>query len=160
MSQTFQADTIGLLLSDVSRLLRSAFDRRINASGLAITPGEARALIQVSIGCGVKQADIAARMGIEPMTLSTYLDRLEAMGLVTRVPAPDDGRAKNVLTTSDGEALLAALKPDVSGLMDAVLAGLDGEVREALRGNLRVLRNNLMKPDRCGAGNGSEGQDR
>lgn len=148
MPVRLETDTIGMLLTDVSRLLRGAFDRCINASGLGVTPGEARALIQVAATEGIKQAEIAVRMGIEPMTLSTYLDRLEGLGLVARVPDPCDRRAKNVVVTSKADTLLLDIRREINGLMDHVTLGLDAQGREALRASLQGLRENLQQLDR------------
>lgn len=147
-----ESETIGMLLTDVSRLLRGAFDRKVNAMDLGITPGEARALIQAALTEGIKQAEIATRMGIEPMTLSAYLDRLEAMGLVARVPDPADRRAKNVVITEKAEPLLTELMAGLREMMDAYTAGLDEATRAALCGNLRILRDNLRQLDPCLAG--------
>lgn len=151
MPVRLETDTIGMLLTDVSRLLRGAFDRCINAAGLGVTPGEARALIQVAATEGIKQADIAVKMGIEPMTLSTYLDRLQALGLVERVPDPCDRRAKNVVVTGKADPLLLNIRNEVRNLMDQVTAGLDAEGREALRASLKGLRENLQQLDRNGS---------
>lgn len=151
MPARLENDTIGMLLTDVSRLLRGAFDRRIGAASLGVTPGEARALIQVAATEGIKQADIAIRMGIEPMTLSTYLDRLEGLGLVERVPDPCDRRAKNVVVTAKADPLLLNIRKEVHALMDQVTAGLDANGREALRLSLKGLRENLHLLDRCGS---------
>jgi DNA-binding MarR family transcriptional regulator len=151
MPVRLETDTIGMLLTDVSRLLRGAFDRCISASGLGVTPGEARALIQVAATEGIKQADIAVKMGIEPMTLSTYLDRLQGLGLVERVPDPCDRRAKNVVVTEKADPLLTNIRKEVRDLMDQVTAGLDTEGREALRESLKGLRENLQLLDRSGS---------
>ncbi len=152
MPRKLESDTIGLLLTDVSRLLRGAFDRKVNAMALGITPGEARTLIQVAVTEGIKQAEIATRMGIEPMTLSAYLDRLEALGLVARVPDPADRRAKNVVITDKADPLLNELMAGLRGMMNAYTEGLGDEGRELLRGNLRILRDNLRRLDPCLAG--------
>ncbi|KSV93574.1 MarR family winged helix-turn-helix transcriptional regulator [Sinorhizobium sp. GL28] len=147
-----ESETIGMLLTDVSRLLRGAFDRKVNAMDLGITPGEARTLIQVVLKEGIKQAEIATRMGIEPMTLSAYLDRLEAMGLVARVPDPADRRAKNVVITEKAGPLLTELMTGLREMMNAYTAGLDKATREVLCANLRILRDNLRELDPCLAG--------
>ncbi len=148
MSVKLESDTIGMLLTDVSRLLRGAFDRRINASDLDLTPGEARTLIQVALAGGIKQADIAVRLGIEPMTLSSYLDRLETLELVQRVPDPSDRRAKNVAITDAANPVLAAIRTEVRDLMEQVTAGLEPSAREMLRSSLQMLRDNLQQIDR------------
>ncbi|MCK3778405.1 MarR family transcriptional regulator [Ensifer sesbaniae] len=147
-----ESETIGMLLTDVSRLLRGAFDRKVNAMDLGITPGEARTLIQVALTEGIKQAEIATRMGIEPMTLSAYLDRLEAMGLVARVPDPADRRAKNVVISDKADPLLTELMAGLREMMNAYTAGLDEAAREHLCSNLRILRDNLRRLDPCLAG--------
>ncbi|QFI68014.1 MarR family winged helix-turn-helix transcriptional regulator [Sinorhizobium alkalisoli] len=149
MPTKFDSDAIGMLLTDVSRLLRGAFDRKVNQMALGITPGEARALIQVAATEGIKQAEIATRMGIEPMTLSTYLDRLETMGLVVRVPDPADRRAKNVVVTDSADPLLSALTEGLRDMMNAYTEGLGEEGRELLRANLKILRDNLRRLDPC-----------
>lgn len=144
-----ESETIGMLLTDVSRLLRGAFDRKVNAMDLGITPGEARTLIQVALTEGIKQAEIATRMGIEPMTLSAYLDRLESLGLVARVPDPADRRAKNVVITDNADPLLTALMAGLREMMNAYTEGLDEAARELLCSNLRILRDNLRRLDPC-----------
>jgi DNA-binding MarR family transcriptional regulator len=148
MPVKLESDTIGMLLTDVSRLLRGAFDRRINASDIELTPGEARTLIQVALAGGIKQADIATKLGIEPMTLSAYLDRLEALALVRRIPDPCDRRAKNVVITDDADPALAAIRAEVHDLMEQVTSGLEPSAREMMRLSLQTLRDNLQRIDR------------
>ncbi|OLP60240.1 MarR family transcriptional regulator [Xaviernesmea oryzae] len=147
MSVKLPNDTIGMLLTDVSRLLRGAFDRTISAAGLGLTPGEARALIQVAASGGIKQTEIAQRMGIEPMTLSTYLDRLEGLGLVARVADPNDRRAKHVVLTDQADGVMLAIQADVTRMMESVTAGLGEEARAMLRQSLLTLRDNLQAID-------------
>ena len=67
-------DNLGFLIVDSARLLRAAFERRITQAGLGLTPGEARALMNIASIDGSRQLDIATRMGVEPMTLCAYLD--------------------------------------------------------------------------------------
>lgn len=152
MPTKLESETIGMLLTDVSRLLRGAFDRKVNVMDLGITPGEARTLIQVALTEGIKQAEIATRMGIEPMTLSAYLDRLEAMELVARLPDPADRRAKNVVITDKADPLLAELMAGLREMMNAYTEGLDEATRDMLCANLRILRENLRRLDPCVAG--------
>ncbi|RYE59221.1 MAG: hypothetical protein EOP17_23595, partial [Rhizobiaceae bacterium] len=64
-----QGETLGFLIADAARLLRTAFERRIAQAGLGLTAGEARALIHIAQVDGSRQLDIASRMGVEPMTL-------------------------------------------------------------------------------------------
>lgn len=99
-------DAFGFLLTDVARLIRQEFDRQIGEAGLDVTPGEARALSHAARAGSVRQNVLAERMGVEAMTLSAYLDRLEARGLIERTTDPTDRRAKLVhLTDAAAETL-------------------------------------------------------
>ena len=103
MSLRPDPDSLGFVLIDVSRMLRGAFERRIAVAGLGLTPGEARTLVHVAALEGSRQQDIAQRMGVEPMTLSSYLDRLQSMGFIERRPDPADRRAKQIFTTGTAD---------------------------------------------------------
>jgi MarR family transcriptional regulator, transcriptional regulator for hemolysin len=137
-------DSLGFLLTEVSRLMRNAVERRISDAGLEITSGEARALMHVAANEGARQTIIAERMGVEPMTVCAYLDRLEKIGLVARQPDPADRRAKNVRTTDAADRMIAAIRKETSALFDSVQAGLDAEARVALSSALKLVRTNLQ----------------
>lgn len=145
-------DSLGFLLNETSRLIRSSFERRIAGIGLQITPGEARTLIYVAANEGARQSAIAERMGVEPMTVCGYIDRLEKCGLVARQPDPADRRAKNVRTTDAADATIAAIRAEAKTLVEQAQAGLDPESRAVLTAALRTIRSNLIdmlgeKPD-------------
>lgn len=106
----------GFLATGLSRLVRAEFDRRIGEAGLGLTPGEARALVHAARAGPVRQIIIAENMGIEAMTLTAYLDRLEARGLVTREADPADRRAKLVQLTEAADGVLAVIKSITDGM--------------------------------------------
>ena len=118
-------DSLGFLLNDTSRLMRQSFERRIANIGLQITPGEARALIYIAANEGARQSVIADRMGVEPMTVCGYIDRLEKCGLVGRQPDTADRRAKNVHTTEAAEAMITAIRAEAKIIVEQAQAGLD-----------------------------------
>jgi DNA-binding MarR family transcriptional regulator len=126
MSAVIDPNSFGFLVTDLSRFIRGEMDRRIAQAGLGLTPGEGRTLAHAARAGVVRQNVLAERIGIEAMTLSAYIDRLEAKGLVDRVPDPDDRRAKLVqLTKAASEALggvnaaAASIRADASATMDA-----------------------------------------
>jgi DNA-binding MarR family transcriptional regulator len=137
-------DTLGFLLNETSRLLRHNFERRIAGIGLDITPGEARALIYVAANEGARQTVIAERMGVEPMTVCGYIERLERHGLVARKPDPADKRAKQVHTTDAADSTIAAIRAEAKVMVDQVQAGLDPDSRALLLSALRHVRGNLL----------------
>lgn len=149
MSQPFDSDTLGFLISDVARLFRAEVERRIAAAGVAVTPGEGRALANVA-RCGtVRQNVLAERMGVEAMTLSGYLDRLESRGLVTRTADPIDRRAKLVQLTPQAEDVLAEVRAIGSAMREDLIGKMGVERWNELIGALKVLREELstMKGD-------------
>ncbi|MFC3072275.1 MarR family winged helix-turn-helix transcriptional regulator [Shinella pollutisoli] len=136
-------DALGFVLIDAARLLRAAFERRIAGAGLGITPGEARTLVHAAALDGSRQLDIAQRMGIEPMTLSTYLDRLQSLGFIERRPDPADRRARLIFTTPAADALIRDVRVEQVELMTQVTAGITPEDRELVRESLKRMRANL-----------------
>ena len=118
MPQHPDPDTFGFLVTDLSRLIRAEMDRRISDAGIGLTPGEGRTLAHAARAGEVRQIELAERMGVEPMTLSGYLDRLEARGLIERKPDPTDRRAKLVALTAAAEGVLDQVR-DVGTRMRA-----------------------------------------
>jgi DNA-binding MarR family transcriptional regulator len=126
MRPAIDPNSFGFLVTDLSRLIRAELDRRITQAGLGLTPGEGRTLAHAARAGLVRQNVLAERMGVEAMTVSTYIDRLETKGLVERMPDPDDRRAKLVrLTEAASDALgsvnaaAASIRADASASMDA-----------------------------------------
>lgn len=135
--------SIGFLTTDVSRLIRRAFERELAASDLPLTVGQARTLAYVVAHAGRRQSALAERMGIEPMTLVNFLDQLEQLGLVERRPHPSDRRAKTVHTTPAAEPLLAALDAIAGRVRARVVAGLTPRQVDALIHTLEHIRDGL-----------------
>jgi len=152
MSYRAAPESFGFLITDLSRLIRVEFDRRVASSGLGITAGEARTLVHVARNEGERQNVIAERMGIEAMTLSGFIDRLEARELVVRETDPSDRRAKKIFTTESSGEALAAIYELASSLRDQALEGVAPPEREVLFEMLRHARGNLlaMKAASCG----------
>jgi MarR family transcriptional regulator, transcriptional regulator for hemolysin len=138
-------ESFGFLLNDVTRLNRAEFDRRTSEAGLGLTPGDGRTLAYAARMGSVRQNVLAERIGVEAMTLSTALDRLEARGLVLRQPDPADRRAKLVQLTAAGEEVLTRIQPVSAGLRKDVSAGIDAADWERLMEMLRQVRANLQE---------------
>lgn len=153
MPPKFDSDTISFLISDVARLLRSEFDRRTSNVGIGLTPGEARILVAAARAGPVRQTVLAERVGLEAMTLSTYLDRLEERGLLSRLADPVDRRAKLVQVTDAAEAVLNDIARIGTELRTDMSATIDPAQLEEIRHGLHQMRVCLiaMRPD-CAKG--------
>ncbi|MBT9370681.1 MarR family winged helix-turn-helix transcriptional regulator [Rhizobium sp. CSW-27] len=137
-------DSLGFLLTDAARLLRSAFERRIAQAGLGITPAEARTLLNIQALGDCRQLELAARMGIEPMTVCTFLDKLQGLGLIDRQPDPADRRAKRVTLTAACEPLIETLRQELDVVLAVATAGMSPEEARMLNRALQRVSGNLQ----------------
>lgn len=145
-----QSDLLGLLLVDSARALRAAFENRINEMGLGLTPGEARALINIADHEGSRQLDIASRMGVEPMTLCAYLDKLQALGLIERHKCAADGRAKRIALTHASDEMVRRLREELHGILEMATSGMSASSKRALETSLATLNRNLQEAGTSG----------
>ncbi|WP_326835116.1 MarR family transcriptional regulator [Amycolatopsis rhabdoformis] len=57
-----------------------------------------------------RATDLADQIGLAPSTISRHLQPLETLGLITRFPDPDDGRAFSVTLTEKGRCRIAEVQ--------------------------------------------------
>ena len=85
---------------------------------------------------GLKQAELAEMLDLQPITLTHLLDRLAQSELIERRPDPDDRRAKRLFLRPAAQPLLEQLGTLGEDLMGTALAGLGPERIEALLADL------------------------
>lgn len=135
-------DSLGFLISDVSRLLRRRFDERARQVGA--TRAQWRTLTTLSRNEGLNQGALAELLEVEPITLCRMIDRLEEAALVERRRDPSDRRAWQLFLTEKSRPLIAELKTLGDDLIDGVLLGMSEPARIALGDSLNVMRANLL----------------
>jgi DNA-binding MarR family transcriptional regulator len=82
---------------------------------------------------GAIQQELGAAMGIDPSTMVSLIDQLEAAGLAKRRPRPTDRRAREVVITPKGRRVLEQARQLARQVEDDVLGGLsDAERRQVL----------------------------
>ena len=133
----------------VAEFAGQLFFRLWRASHIRITQGlESIGLTPASFGLlnllgarsGATQRELGSAMGIDPSTMVSLLDELEAAGLAKRRPHPKDRRAREVVITSKGRRLLERGRQMALQVEDEVLGGLNaGERRELLKLLRRAL---------------------
>ncbi|MDX2155542.1 MAG: MarR family transcriptional regulator [Hyphomicrobiaceae bacterium] len=99
----------GWLATDVARLMRTVFDRRVKALG--ITRPQWLALVRLDRRPGASQSELADMMEIERAPAGKIVDRLEERGWIERRPDPDDRRINRIFLTELGERVHAAIQP-------------------------------------------------
>jgi DNA-binding MarR family transcriptional regulator len=135
------SDSIALLMSDNSRLLRRRFDAR--ARSLGISRARWQTLFALSRIEGATQTQLAEALDVETITVGRMVDRLEETGLVERRADPADRRAWRLHLTAAAHPLLERLRPLGIDVTEEALAGLDAAERETLGRLLERVRGNL-----------------
>jgi len=138
-------DPLGFVLVDVARLLRRRFEKALENAGLGLTVAEARTLAFVSRRPGLRQSTLAEELCVEPMTLVGFLDRLEAAGLVERIPDPADRRAKLIRLTPSAANIVRRIRAIGKAVREDAERGVDADVLESMRLTLLKMQDNIMK---------------
>ena len=100
----------------LARLLDEAAVARVAGAGAPTLRTSHTALLPHLDLEGTRLVDLAARVGVSKQAVGQLVDDLESMGVVERVPDPEDGRARRVRFTRRGfQALLQGL-----GVLDAL----------------------------------------
>ena len=129
--------TADLLNSAAIHLLRGLreVDRR---SGL--TPARLSVLSVLVFGGPCTQTALAAAEGVTAATTSRVVDGLVDLGLVTRDPHPDSGRAVLVTATRQGERLMREARNARVQAISAALRALPASDRASVVGAAPALR--------------------
>ncbi|WP_416306601.1 MarR family winged helix-turn-helix transcriptional regulator [Neptunicella sp. SCSIO 80796] len=136
-----QENTLGFLMADVSRLMRRAFQLRLEGS--QVTLAQARALTYVSRNEGVRQIDLAELLEVQPITLARLIDQLEQTGLVERRPAPGDRRAYQIFLTEAAAPQLEEIKRVGLEIKQFAFSDLDDQQTEQFMAALEQVRDRL-----------------
>src|SRR5579862_6293963 len=94
-------------LHDVARLLRTLADQRARA--LSMTRAQWAVLKRLEMREGVKQAELAEQLDLQPISLARLVDKLSGIGLVERRDDPNDRRANRLYLTEKAAPILARL---------------------------------------------------
>jgi DNA-binding MarR family transcriptional regulator len=140
MTKTDTAN-LGFLLCDTARLLRRRFDSRVRDLGL--TRAQWQVLGTVSKLEGLKQAALAERLEIEPITLTRLLERMEKGGWIRRVADKSDRRTRQVFLTPKAAPVLKSLRSVGQQLLAEILDGIPPAAQKQLHATLLQLNNNL-----------------
>ena len=140
-----QHDGFGFLLSDVSRLMRRAFQNRLRNTDLTLA--QARALVHLARRAGLRQVELAELLEIQPISLARLIDQLTAKALVERRADPTDRRAYRLYLTPGAAQPLAAIQRVAAEIRAQALRDLDPEQAALAASVLQAIRANLNAPD-------------
>lgn len=121
---------IGFLISDVARLMRASFDRRVRRIGLTRAQWQVLGLLHRRPGAS--QTELAEMLEVERATAGRMIDRLEKKNWVERRPDMADRRVNRLYLTMDARLIQTEMRRIGEDLLDDAMAGLADDEREAL----------------------------
>jgi MarR family transcriptional regulator, transcriptional regulator for hemolysin len=145
-------DSLGFLITDISRLMRKRFDER--ARRIGTTRAQWRTLKILERNQGSNQGALAELLEIEPITMGRMIDRLEEAGLVERRRDPTDRRVWRIHLTDAAQPVLRQLREIADEMFDELMADIDPADRIRLHALLATLHTNLTTDDTKEAANG------
>ncbi len=146
MRTTINPDSIGFLINDIARMSRAIFEREIEAANLPVTAAEARVLAHMARCGAIRQHQLAESLGMTPMSLTGFLDKLEAGGLIKRECDPHDRRAKIASLTAHASDILSQIAHAGARTEQTISKGLCPQEWETFRKIAFDLRCNLSAP--------------
>lgn len=138
--------SFGFVVSDVARLLRRNFNRRVQELGL--TQAQWQSLFHISRDQGMKQSTLADILEVQPISVARMIDRMEAAGWVERRPDPCDRRALNLYLTDKAEPILKKLKNHGANVRARALSGLSEKEQQDMLQHLLLIRKNLIEEEK------------
>ncbi len=134
---------LAFTINDVARLLRTYADQK--AAQFGVTRAKWAVLSRLQRSEGLKQAELAEMLDVQPITLTRLLDGLASNGLIERRPDPDDRRANRLYLTPAARPLLESLGVLAEELMDTALANLKHDDIEAILTHFEIIKDNLRQ---------------
>jgi DNA-binding MarR family transcriptional regulator len=146
MSQGSEPESIGSLLSQVSRLEHARAHELLEELGLY--RGQHRILRALGKQDGLTHTDLSERAHVRPSTITTTIRRMEKAGLVERRADAEDQRISRVYLTQVGRALQGDVQQVWRRLEEETFDGFTLEERVLLRRLFLQMRENLMRVTR------------
>ncbi|RIX46218.1 MAG: MarR family transcriptional regulator [Rhodocyclales bacterium GT-UBC] len=130
------------LLHRCSAVWRARIDERLRPWGMTQATWRTLWILRQG-GERLNQSLLAARLGIETPTLVRILDRMEKLGLLERVPDPQDRRQKYIEISARGLALAAEIEGEVVATREEMLGRLGADEVQA---GIAILEKILASP--------------
>lgn len=131
-------ESVSFLLAKVSTAYRNSLERSMDEIGLH--GGQVFVLFELWRQDGLRQVDLAERLGLSPPTVNKTVKGLIESGFVTRDRVEDDARSTRIFLTQEGTAIRDAIEEQWHELEEETLANLTTTERLVLAELLKKLR--------------------
>ncbi len=132
----------GFLVNDITRMMRTHFDRR--AVRFELTRAQWRALKRISYSEGMRQAELAEQLEMEPIAIGRVIDRLEKTGYVERRADPTDRRAWRLHLTPRAHAVVDDMEKISNEMFRDAQKGIAAADMKAVMATLGMMKQNLI----------------
>ena len=146
--------SFGFILSDISRLARKEFDRRVR--DLRVTRAQWLVLLHLARRPGCTQSELADAMQMQKITVGRHADRLLRSGWIERRDHAEDKRAYHLYVARKAQPLIEKLATVAEQLRQEYMDGLSASRRDALISDLLHIKSNLVRLDADARGRSDE----
>ena len=144
MTQFDESKAFGLLIADLSRLLRRVFDARMKDK-VPVSSSQWYVLVRLWQNDGLSQSELAERVEIEQSSLVRHLDNLEAQGFINRKIDENDRRSNRVYLTESSKPLFEKVFTQIAQpLRRELLADLSEDEYVQMVNSLRKIKGNAV----------------
>jgi MarR family transcriptional regulator, transcriptional regulator for hemolysin len=119
---------IGYVLSDIARLMRTVFDRRVRDIGL--TRAQWLVLTRLYRRPGASQTELAVMLEIDRASAGRMLDRMQKNGWIERRPDGSDRRINRLYLTGEARRAHKAMWTIAEATVDDALTPLSARERD------------------------------
>jgi DNA-binding MarR family transcriptional regulator len=127
----------GYLMARLGEASRRRFHKALEPEGLH--PRHFGVMTMVAAHPGTSQQQLHEKTAIDPSSMVSVIDELEARGLAERRPDPGDRRARAIFLTAQGEGALQRVRGLAAQLQREFFDGLTAEELRTLHALLRKL---------------------
>ncbi|MFD6338566.1 MarR family winged helix-turn-helix transcriptional regulator [Streptomyces sp. NPDC060131] len=131
------AERVGLEFLFLAHRVRRVVDDRMAAGGLSLARTKLLRLLDEQ--GPTRLSSLAEQLGFAARSVTETVDGLARDGLVERGPDPTDRRAKLVVITREGNAVLATASTAGERVLQDIFGALDDDQRTTLGGLLGAI---------------------
>ncbi len=135
--------TIGFLVTDISRLITTEYNRMMKPLGL--TRAQWRVIVYLHREDGLTQSELARLLEVGKVSMGGLIDRLEHSGWIERRSDPHDRRNNLIHLTTKRREIETAMISTAKKLGEQTFKNLDDDERALLVNLLIAVKDNLQE---------------
>ena len=132
-----------LMISDIARLSKIAFDRKVRTLNLTRSQWQVIAIVRRQPG--INQVQLAERLDVKPITVARTLDRLEKAGWLERKACKSDRRVNQLYLTQRVQDVVTQMRELALETRQNMLNNISRQEHEMLLSILTKIKQNLCQ---------------